>query len=417
MNKTVTVSLAPGHTYQQTIAAGHHNVISDVATTAGGADGGPDPKDLALGALGACTAMTIIMVAAKRKWDLKSVSVTVTLTEETDPNDKKLRIAVITEDISVTGNLSDAELADIKAAAAKCPVYKLFEGAKRLVTNVIPPPAAVVVSSTPTDTTAPDAPDTPVNKADVARQFGRTAEAYARSPGHAHGADLQILLQLLSPQPTMTVLDVATGAGHTAAAVAPFVKKVTASDLAPEMIEQTLKLFGERGLINVEAVVRDVEALEFDDASFDAVTCRIAPHHFLDIEKALGEIARVLKPGGVFVLEDSCVPEARRQDQFINHLEKLRDPTHIRSYTKKEWKAILQRAGLNVVRVRNYRKTHDVADWIQRSDLSAGDQQRVRDAFNNAPAWARKQFAITYDGTLAVSYSDDKVILRAVKIA
>ncbi len=414
MNKTVTVSLVPGTTYQQTIAAGHHNVISDVDTAVGGADGGPDPKDLALGALGACTAMTIIMVAPKRKWDLKSVSVTVTLTEETDPTDKKVRIAVITEDISVTGNLSDLELADIKATAAKCPVYKLFEGAKRLVTNVIPPPAVVVASQA---TTAPAAKDTPVNKADVARQFGRTAEAYAKSAGHAHGADLQILLQLLSPQPTMTVLDVATGAGHTAAAVAPFVEKVTASDLAPEMIEQTLKLFGERGLTNVQAVVRDVEALEFDDASFDAVTCRIAPHHFLDIEKALGEIARVLKPGGVFVLEDSCVPEARRQDRFINHLEKLRDPTHIRSYTKKEWKSMLQRAGLKVVRVRNYRKTHDVADWIQRSDLSAGDQQRVHDAFNNAPAWARKQFAITYDGTRAVSYSDDKVILRAVKIA
>jgi putative redox protein len=140
MSKTVTVSLVPGKTYQQTIAAGNHNVIADVDTASGGDDGGPDPKELALGALGACTAMTLIMVAPKRKWDLKSVSVTVTLTEETDPNDKKIRTAVITEDISVTGTLSAQELADIKATAAKCPVYKLLEGKKRLLTNVIPLP-------------------------------------------------------------------------------------------------------------------------------------------------------------------------------------------------------------------------------------------------------------------------------------
>lgn len=140
MNKSVTVSLSPGQRYQQVITAGNHSVISDVGTTAGGADGGPDPKDLALGALGACTAMTLIMVAPSRKWDLQSVSVTVTLTDEPDPLDSSKRIAVITENISVRGSLSAAELAHIKATAAKCPVYKLLEGAKRIDTNVIPVP-------------------------------------------------------------------------------------------------------------------------------------------------------------------------------------------------------------------------------------------------------------------------------------
>lgn len=140
MNKTVTVSLVPGQTYQQQIVAGSHTVLADVDTASGGANGGPDPKELALGALGACTAMTLIMVAARRKWNLQSVSVTVTLTDEADPNDKTRRIAVITEDVSIKGQLSAQELADIKATAAKCPVYKLFEGPKRLETNVISVP-------------------------------------------------------------------------------------------------------------------------------------------------------------------------------------------------------------------------------------------------------------------------------------
>lgn len=73
----------------------------------------------------------------------------------------------------------------------------------------------------------------PDRKADVARQFGRTSHNYAVSPGHAQGNNLAILLRLLEPQPDMHVLDVATGAGHTASAVAPHVRLVTAVDLTP----------------------------------------------------------------------------------------------------------------------------------------------------------------------------------------
>lgn len=254
-------------------------------------------------------------------------------------------------------------------------------------------------------------------KEDVSRQFGRTAKAYAESVGHAKGPDLKIVLELLRPTADMVVLDVATGAGHTAAAVAPLVQKVVATDLAPEMVAETVALFGSRGLTNCQAQVEDVEALSFPDGSFDAVTCRIAPHHFLDIDKALSEIARVLKVGGSFVLEDSCAPEAKRSDRWINELETLRDPTHIRSYTKKEWKAMLQRAGLTVVRVRNYRKDHEVQDWVERSGLPAEEQAKVYAAFVNAPSWARREFSLTFDGETPLSYSDDKVILRAVKLA
>jgi ubiquinone/menaquinone biosynthesis C-methylase UbiE len=252
-------------------------------------------------------------------------------------------------------------------------------------------------------------------KEEVSRQFGRTAEAYARSAGHASGADLGILLKLLAPSCDMKVLDVATGTGFTAAAVAPFVREVVATDLVPEMIAQTEKLVKARGLANVKTSACDVEALSFADASFDAVTVRIAPHHFLDIEKALAEIARVLRPGGVFVMEDSCAPEARRSDRFINALEKLRDPTHVRSYTKREWKTMLATAGLKVVRLRNYRKQHDIADWVERSGLPAEEQAQVHAAFAGAPAWARKAFSIVDRDGHAVSYSDDKVILRALK--
>ncbi len=252
-------------------------------------------------------------------------------------------------------------------------------------------------------------------KDDVRRQFGANAHNYAASKGHAQGSDLQIVLSFLDPQPHMRVLDVATGAGHTAALIAPAVQHVTASDLSPEMIAETAKLFAAKGLTNACAVVADVEALQFADASFDAVTCRIAPHHFLNIEKAIAEIARVLKPGGVFVLEDSFSPQAKRLDRFINDIEKRRDPTHVRAYTRREWRRMLIHAGLKVSRMQNYRKTHDIEEWMNNSGCSEALKDSVRAMFCEAPPVAKEHYDIKVEDGKPISYTDDKVIVKAFK--
>ena len=87
----------------------------------------------------------------------------------------------------------------------------------------------------------------------------------------------------MQPKPSWQALDVATGAGHTAAAFAPHVTRVIASDLTAEMLVEAAKLAKGKGLANMETAPADAEALPFEDARFDLVTCRIAPHHFPDI--------------------------------------------------------------------------------------------------------------------------------------
>lgn len=253
------------------------------------------------------------------------------------------------------------------------------------------------------------------SKEDISRQFGRNARSYATSKGHAQGSDLNIVLTLLKPEKNWNVLDVATGAGHTAATVAPFVNSVVATDLTPEMIDETLKLFKNSGIANATAQVMDVEALGFADASFDAVTCRIAPHHFLDIHQALAEIARVLPPGGVFVLEDSYAPQSARLDRWINDLERLRDPTHVRSYTKGQWRNMLHGAGFRVLKSVNYRKRHNIAEWINNAGVPEAKREDVLNVFRLAPLWAREHYQIEFDDATPLAYTDDKAIFRAVK--
>jgi len=252
-------------------------------------------------------------------------------------------------------------------------------------------------------------------KQEISERFGKHAEGYARSVGHAQGPDLVMLVTLLNPQTNWRVLDVATGAGHTAAAIAPFVSEVVASDLSAGMIDKARSVFAARALTNVSAIEMDAENLEFDDESFDAATSRIAPHHFLDIDKAISELARVLVPGGVLVIEDNIAPENEALDQFINELEKQRDSTHVRSYKKSQWKEMLGKHGLRVVRTRRYSKKHDMADWIGRTDLTETEVEALYETLAQAPRRAKKHFSIEIKGGKAVSFCDNKVILKAIK--
>lgn len=148
-----TVTSRAGHAYQQEIAAGPHKVISDVRVASGGSDQGASPHELFLGALGACTAMTMQMVAQRRKWDLKKVTVSVYEELVDDPANAGQKITRITEEIAVEGNLSQPELTALESAAKKCPLYKLLTGPKEVVATLTqaasPQTAAAQPSSQP----------------------------------------------------------------------------------------------------------------------------------------------------------------------------------------------------------------------------------------------------------------------------
>jgi ubiquinone/menaquinone biosynthesis C-methylase UbiE len=253
------------------------------------------------------------------------------------------------------------------------------------------------------------------DKDEIARRFGQASAAYASSPGHAYGADLRLLIELIRPQPHMTAIDIATGAGHTAAALAPLVKSVIATDLSRAMIGETERLLKARAITNCKVALMDGESLEFPDATFDLATCRIAAHHFLNPTKATKEIARVLKSGGVFGLEDSCSPADSELDRFINNVEVLRDKTHVRAYTELQWQAMLEAAGFKLAATKYYRKSHDVEEWLSRLSSTSQDKEAVHDAFRTASESARKYFEIKFENGRADCYTDDKILIRAEK--
>ncbi|HEV2237467.1 MAG TPA: methyltransferase domain-containing protein [Ktedonobacterales bacterium] len=251
----------------------------------------------------------------------------------------------------------------------------------------------------------------------VRAQFAHTAAAYVTSQGHAAGSDLARLVELVAPRATDVALDVSTGGGHTALALAPHVARVTASDLTPTMLAAARAFLTAQGVTNADYVVADAERLPFLTATFDLVTVRIAPHHYSDVRAAAAEMARVLRPGGRFVLVDTVAPEDPALDAFMNAIEWRRDPTHVSNYTETEWRAMVAEAGLVVTHAEHIPKPIQFADWVERSRMEDADREALeRDMLAASPA-ARDHFAITIADGRVVSWRSDALILRAERAA
>ena len=246
-------------------------------------------------------------------------------------------------------------------------------------------------------------------------QFGATAQNYVDSPNHRDRDDLATMVAWAAPQPTDYALDISTGGGHAALAMAPHVARIVVSDLTPQMLAAAQGHLRGKGVANADYVIADAEALPFLDATFDIVTVRIAPHHYPHIQRATHEMARVLEPGGRLVVIDNIAPADPTLDALGNDWEQRRDPSHVREYTLDEWLAFLTEAGLRVTRHETRRHTYEFTSWVERMRTPADVRARLEADILAAPLAARAYFdVVERDGRL-VSWSSDYLIALAEK--
>lgn len=246
-------------------------------------------------------------------------------------------------------------------------------------------------------------------------QFAPVAERYRTSIDHTDAEDRDILMSRLALFREAVVLDVATGGGHTAAAIARASRRVVASDLTPEMLAEARTLAREKRIANIDFAAADAERLPFRTGAFDRVACRIAPHHFADVGAAVSEMARVAKAGGLIGIVDSVVPEDPSLDAFINGVERLRDPSHVRSYRVEEWVSLFHQAGLTLQFASTAWKEHAFPEWVSRTGRPEAVRGEVEEIFLRAFPRAHSYFRVRIAGARVVSYSDEKGIFIARK--
>jgi ubiquinone/menaquinone biosynthesis C-methylase UbiE len=224
---------------------------------------------------------------------------------------------------------------------------------------------------------------------DVQAAFGPVAANYARSAFHADPARLQEVIDLSRPRLEDLALDVATGTGNTALALAPHVRKVIGLDLTREMLEQARSLSAGRGVANVEWLRGDACRLPFGHEVFDLYTVRAAPHHFHDLDAALAEAVRVLRPGGRACFVDCTPPRAARD--HLHPIEVARDPSHVLSLTLEEWMERLEAAGLRVETAQNLAVDWDFEGWMATMAVPAERVARLAGELEAAAGEAREE--------------------------
>jgi SAM-dependent methyltransferase len=196
------------------------------------------------------------------------------------------------------------------------------------------------------------------------------AEAYRTSATHMQGDDLEAVVEMCEPGEGVKVVDVGSGGGHVARRLREEGCQVVTVDPSPGMQAD---------------VLASAEHLPFADGSFDVAVTRIAAHHFADIRAAVAELGRV--SNRLVVVEDTLF-HSEQQEQA----EKLRDPSHVRSYSEEEWKELLTAEGLEVERVEHFEKVHVTEEWLARTGCEGEEAERVRSllaplASDDGKAW------------------------------
>ncbi len=178
------------------------------------------------------------------------------------------------------------------------------------------------------------------------------------------------------PRGDERALDVGTGAGALALALAPLVREVVGVDLVPEL----LALARERaaGLGNVELVEGDATALPFPDFSFDLAGTLRTLHHVHRPELVVAELARVTRPGGRVLVVDQIAPSDPLEALTLDRFERARDPGHERLLPDGDLRHLFEANRLVLLRDRHVSEQRDLEAYLELAGCEGEARDRAK---------------------------------------
>lgn len=257
-------------------------------------------------------------------------------------------------------------------------------------------------------TTAGAAHNRPVERAEDT--WGGAAEAYLKSSVHGDEAALSRIVDLLKPSGG-AYLDVAAGAGHCSYAIAPFVDVVVACDSSPGMLRLVHREASNLGLHNLITTRGTADRIPFRSGAFDGVVCRTAAHHFTDVQRFLAEAFRVLKAGQKALVIDNVGNEDPDTDRRVHELETLRDPTHVRCHTAKEWKRLARRVGFWIDFEDVVSKPINAVEWLNRLNVEEPRRSEALFMIEDASGWFREHLRPHGSGDLLTFHLNELTLL------
>jgi ubiquinone/menaquinone biosynthesis C-methylase UbiE len=213
-------------------------------------------------------------------------------------------------------------------------------------------------------------------------RFARTADRVAARQDSRAARLADQVRDFVRPRGDERALDVGTGAGALAFALAPLVREVVGLDPVPELLE----LARARSLSNTEFVEGDGTALPFPDGAFDLTGTHRTLHHVAHPERVVAELARVTRPGGQVLVVDQLAPDDPAAAAALHEFEIARDPSHARLLTDAELRELYAANRLALLRERHDKEQRDLSAYLdlagcegdhraRAAELAAGDSR------------------------------------------
>ena len=251
------------------------------------------------------------------------------------------------------------------------------------------------------------------------KQFGDRAKAYAASALHSRDESLDMMERMARDHlggglAHGNIVDVGCGAGFTAASMSALASRVLATDLTPEMVEQAHRVGRERNATGMTAAIAAAAALPVRSGSVDLLTCRYAFHHMVDAERVLGEFRRVMTDNGSFLLADTVATEDPVVYEWMDRVERLRDPSHHLNRSPSELLALIEGCGFRVMGQDTSRVYLNLDSWVQRSATPPQEVAQLRRLLMDAGPSVTDAFEIVREQR-EIRFSWPVLVIRAEK--
>jgi ubiquinone/menaquinone biosynthesis C-methylase UbiE len=210
-------------------------------------------------------------------------------------------------------------------------------------------------------------------------RFARTAERVAARQDSRAARLADEVRDFVRPTGGERALDVGTGAGALALALAPLVREVVGLDPVPALLE----LARARALPNTEFVEGDGAELPFPAGAFDLAGALRTLHHVARPERVVAELARVTRRGGRVLVVDQLAPDDPAERGVLHEFETSRDPSHTRLLTDEELREVFSVNGLSLIRVRREEERRDLSAYLDLAGCE-GDRRARAEAVAEA---------------------------------